>query len=58
VKEAAVLADGELAHPPHDQELDLGELRQVHERLDVLFAGSHRFKSSKVQGSRFKSSKF
>jgi len=34
-----VLADRELAHPAHDEELDLGELRQIHERLDVLFTG-------------------
>src|SRR6266702_3794690 len=41
VKEAPVLADGELAHAAHDQELDLGELRKVHERLDVLLARPH-----------------
>ena len=35
VEQAAVLADGELAHPAQDQQLDLGQLRQVHERFDV-----------------------
>ena len=39
LKQAAMLADRELAHPPHDEELDLGELRQVHERLDILSLG-------------------
>ncbi len=38
VKQAAVLADRELAHPPQDEQLDLGQLRQIDERLDVLFA--------------------
>ena len=42
VKQAAVLADRELAHPPQDQQLDLGELRQVDERLDVLLSRPHR----------------
>ena len=46
VKQAAVLADRELAHPAHDEELDLGELRQVHERLDVLLSGSHELQTS------------
>src|SRR5262249_30521166 len=47
VEQAAVLTNGELAHASHDQELDLGELRQVHERLDVLFARPHRRTSSR-----------
>src|SRR4029079_17227180 len=46
VEQAAVLADRELAHPPHDQQLDLGELRQVDERLDILLASPHSRSSS------------
>ena len=34
-EQAAVLADRELAHPPQDEQLDLGDLRQVDERFDV-----------------------
>ena len=33
-----MLADRELAHPAKDEQLDFGQLRQVDERLDVLFA--------------------
>jgi hypothetical protein len=38
VEQAAMLADRELAHPAKDEQLDFGQLRQVDERLDVLFA--------------------
>src|SRR4029453_18238476 len=41
VEQAAMLADRELAHPAKDEQLDFGQLRQVDERLDVLFAGTH-----------------
>src|SRR5262249_48342208 len=52
VKQAAVLADGELAHPPHDQQLDLGELREVDERLDVLLASPHPSTSICHEGTK------
>ena len=42
VEQAAVLADRELAHPPQDEQLDLGQLRQVDERLDVRSRGYAR----------------
>jgi hypothetical protein len=42
MKHAGVLADRELAHPLEDQQLDLGDLRQVDERLDLLFSSPHR----------------
>ena len=49
VEQAAVLADRELAHPAQDQQLDLGELRQVDERLDVLLPGSHELQTSEFR---------
>ena len=42
VKHAGVLADRELAHPLEDEQLDLGDLREVDERLDFLFASPQR----------------
>ena len=41
VEQTAMLADRELAHPAQDEQLDLGQLRQIDERFDVLFAGTH-----------------
>ena len=38
VEQAAVLADRELAHPPQDQQLDFGELRQVDQRRSSISA--------------------
>ena len=42
VKHTPVLADGELAHPFQDEQLDFGQLCQVHERFDVGFARPHQ----------------
>ena len=41
-----VLADRELPHPLEDEQLDLGDLRQVDERLDLLLSRSHGVASS------------
>jgi hypothetical protein len=46
VEHAGMLADRELAHPLQDDQLDFGDLRQVDERLDFLFARSHRIRGS------------
>jgi hypothetical protein len=53
VEHAPVLADGELPHPPHDEELDLGQLGQVDEWFDVGLSGSHMPRGSafRVPGS-------
>ena len=42
VEHAAVLADRELAHPLQDEQLDLGDLRQVDERRRPSCRGSPR----------------
>ena len=41
VKQAGVFADRELPHPLENQQLDLGDFRQVDERLDFLLSSSH-----------------
>ena len=40
VKQAAVIADRELAHPLQDEQLDLGEVREVDERIVGRARGS------------------
>src|SRR5438477_3104687 len=41
VKHAAVIADRELAHPVQDAQLNLGEIREVHQRIVGVLAASH-----------------
>src|SRR5437763_7773931 len=41
VKDAAMVANRELAHPLQDEELDLGQLREVDQRIVALLSRSH-----------------
>src|SRR6185295_11632756 len=41
VKYAAMIADRELAHPLQDEQLNLREIREVHQRIVALLAAPH-----------------
>ena len=51
VEQARVLADRELAHPLQDEQLDLGDVGQVDERLDLALVAVTTLQAGVLTGS-------